>query len=160
MKMTFTFALLTLALSSSAFAGDKNVSLTANADYQNKAIIPSKITTECTDLGTQFAQSTKKYLEASGWNVSMSGDNMPTKEGDMLKLEILNAMSSGNAFIGHHKSVAVSATLYRNGTVVDTFTSSRDSSGGFMGGFKGSCSVLNRCVNTLGNDIAKWMAKK
>jgi len=29
--------------------------------------------------------------------------------------------------------------------------------GGFGAGFKGSCSVLNRCTKTLGKDFADWL---
>jgi hypothetical protein len=39
-------------------------------------------------------------------------------------------------------------------------TLSRDSSGGFGGGYKGSCSVLRRCTNALGKDIAAWVKKQ
>ena len=30
--------------------------------------------------------------------------------------------------------------------------------GGAFGGYKGTCSILGRCIKTLGSDIAKWLA--
>ena len=75
-------------------------------------------------------------------------------------MKIVNATSRGNAYTGHHKSVSIEAELFENGQLVDTYTGSRNSTGGFAGRFKGSCSVLARCVNTLGNDVSKWLKKK
>jgi hypothetical protein len=73
----------------------------------------------------------------------------------MLRIE--NALSSGNAFIGHRKQVTTSAKLYANGKEIARSTHTRDSMGGFTGGFKGSCAVLERCANTLANDITTWL---
>lgn len=43
---------------------------------------------------------------------------------------------------------------------IDTYAGSRNSSGGIGGGFKGSCAVLERCVNTLGKDVDAWLKKQ
>ena len=32
--------------------------------------------------------------------------------------------------------------------------------GGMFGGFKGSCSVLNRTAKVLGTDLAKWIIQE
>ncbi|MFV0478230.1 MAG: hypothetical protein ACK5ME_10395 [Parahaliea sp.] len=160
MKVAVKIGMIILAVSTGAVANDKEVSITSKAGFYDAAIIPDKIKNECTNLGANFSKSTKKYLEKAGWQVSL-GENVETQTaGTSVKLEIMNAMSSGNAYIGHHKSVAISATLYRNGKEVDAYTATRDSGGGFFGGFKGSCAVLYRCVNTLGSDVTKWLGKK
>ena len=79
--------------------------------------------------------------------------------GNMLKVEITSAYSAGNAFIGHRKSTAIRGELYDNGTLLASFTGSRVSGGGAWAGFKGSCSVLGRTVETLGQDIVAWLKK-
>ena len=75
-------------------------------------------------------------------------------------LTLTNATSIGNAFMGHRKSVTIEAILYEDGVEIDHYRGSRDSGGGFGAGFKGSCSVLGRCVKTLGKDVANWYNKK
>ena len=65
-------------------------------------------------------------------------------------------MSAGNAFIGHAKGMAVSATLYVDGKQVSKKTFTRNSSGGMFGAYKSSCAVLNRTSKVLGSDIAQW----
>ncbi|WP_255991454.1 hypothetical protein [Chitinolyticbacter albus] len=160
MKIVNKLAPIVLAINVSAIASGNDVSVTSKADFRDAVIIPDKIKLECVDLGSNFSQSTKKFLENSGWQVTLSDKVETQTSGTSVKLEILNAMSSGNALIGHHKSVAIAATLYRDGNVVDTYTGTRDSRGGFMGGLKGSCEVLYHCVNTLGKDVTKWLNTK
>ena len=160
MKITTPLILAMLTLGTNASAHAEDILITAAADYHDAAIISENIRFECTDLGSHFSQSAKRYIEEkdSGWQVSLSDNPEAQTAATAIKLKIMNAVSAGHAFIGHRKSVTVSATLYRNGKAVDTFSGTRDSMGGFMGGFKGSCDVLYRCVDTLGNDVADWLS--
>ena len=89
-------------------------------------------------------------------NVVQVDSKLPTA-GKVINISIDNIYSGGNAFLGHRKQATVSAHLTDNGEVIARTNKSRNSGGGFLGGFKGSCSVLNHTVNTLGNDIAKWL---
>jgi len=154
-----TLGLFLLAFCSGVFANEKVISISSKASYYDEKIIPSNIKTECSELGQQFSEATKRYLEAEKWQVNFVDNAGKATKGTSIKLQITNAVSAGNAFMGHSKSVAILAELYKDGKLIDTYTASRDSGGGFAGGFKGSCSVLHRCVNTLGSDVAKWLKK-
>ena len=154
---TFVFA---FACSAISFAKDSNaVVITDKAGYYDEKVIASNIVNECTNLGFKFSDSTRRYLEKQGFAVSAAGDITNQTEGMSLKLTIINAVSAGNAFLGHKKSVSIEAELYKDGELLDTFSRTRNSGGGFGAGFKGSCTVLHRCANTLGKDVASWMAK-
>lgn len=48
--------------------------------------------------------------------------------------------------------------LYQDGQKVATVMARRVSRGGAFAGFKGSCAVLDRTVNAIGEDLAKWLA--
>jgi len=78
-------------------------------------------------------------------------------QGRVLRVEIVNALSSGNAFIGHHKQVQIRGRLLENGNEIGSFSGTRGSMGGAFAGFKGSCSVLHRCTEALAGDVAKWL---
>jgi len=143
-----------------ALAGDRSVAISSTVDYTDPGIIPGNILSECSQLGPSFSSSTEKYLKENGWQVLPLNSEPSPGAGKQLKLQVANAFSAGNAFTGHRKSVSIIAELYQDGQLVDTYRQTRNSSGGFAGGFKGSCSVLYRCTNTLGNDVAKWMANK
>lgn len=155
------FSGVLLASSTCVFAAEKSISVSDAATYYDPRIIPSNIRTECSELGNQFSTSTKSFLEKKGWSVQLvpnAGEE--TAEGIELKLLITNATSSGNAFVGHRKSVSIDAELYKDGKLLDTYSGTRDSGGGFGAGFKGSCAVLARCANALGKDVSKWLKKQ
>ena len=138
-----------------AFAAE--ITLNEHVKYQDEKIIQSNIRDECAGLGNQFSQATSVALQSNGWSVIKKSEVDSAAPGVNLKLTILNAFSAGNAFTGHRKSVAIVAELFKDGQLIGTYNQTRNSSGGFGAGFKGSCDVLERCVNTLGKDVAKWM---
>ena len=153
--------IVALGNSIGVYASDeKNIALSPYASYYDEKIIPSNIRSECSELGRQFSESTKESLESEGWVITMSSEVGQLAKGTSMKLQITNALSSGNAFRGHKKMVSIAAELYKDGKLIDTYSATRDSGGGIGAGFMSSCAVLQRCVNTLGNDVAKWLKKK
>jgi hypothetical protein len=124
--------------------------------FKEENNIADNVKNECHQLGTNFSNSIIKYAQAYNLNVVQVDSKLPTA-GKVINISIDNIYSGGNAFLGHRKQATVSAHLTDNGEVIARTNKSRNSGGGFLGGFKGSCSVLNHTVNTLGNDIAKWL---
>ena len=124
--------------------------------YADNADIAKKIKEECTDLPTKLAAFIKESGAKQGITVELSDD--PSKaSGKVLQIEIYDAVSEGNPFIGHHKSTKVRGTLMENGQKIASFKAMRQSMGGAFAGYKGSCSVLGRTVQTLGQDISIWL---
>lgn len=156
----FGAPVLALIFSAATLANEAtSLVISSKADYYDEKVIASNILNECTNLGLKLSDSTLLNLEKQGFTVSTASDISDQAEGMSLKLTIVNAVSAGNAFLGHKKSVSVEAQLYKDGKLLDTFNRTRNSGGGFGAGFKGSCTVLHRCANTLGKDVAGWMAK-
>lgn len=137
----------------------KNIIIQHHIPYSEHSVVASNIKNECHQLGSQFSNSLTKYAKKYNLKLTQVSSALP-KKGNTIKLTIDNVFSSGNAFIGHRKSATVTAQLFVDGKMVSETQRTRNSAGGFMGGFKGSCSVLAHTVNTLGNDIAKWLIKK
>ena len=138
------------------FAAD-TVTIIDDVPYAAKAKVKSKVRNKCTDLGTKLSFFTQEFARDQGLTVEMSDAIDTSAPGKVLHLEITGAVSKGNAFIGHRKSVDIRGTLWENNKKIASFTGNRDSGGGFAAGFKGSCSVLGRCVKALGKDIAYWL---
>lgn len=126
--------------------------------YHDPMIIATNIKKECSTLGTALSDYVKKYSNEYNIDVIQVSDLASVTNGYVLDLKIRNALSAGNAWSGHKKQVLISAELLKDGNKINVFTGSRDSMGGFWGGFKGSCSVLDRTVNTLGSDTAIWLS--
>ena len=124
--------------------------------YKKDAMIATNIKQECT-LNTQLSEFIYSYGSENNIAVKRVKKVSKKMKGQYLDVEIIDAVSAGNAFIGHRKYTRILGVLYNSGKRVAGFTAARVSGGGFFGGFKGSCSVLGRTVDTLGKDVAGWL---
>jgi hypothetical protein len=95
-----------------AFAADITINQTVK--YYDEKIIAAKIKSERVTLGPKLVASTEAAVQKNGWSVIKKDVVDGTGNGVNLKLTITNAHSSGNAFIGHHKSVGIMAELFRS----------------------------------------------
>jgi len=159
MKSKFKTSLtcLALLLSVCSLVNAQEISMSNSSPYEADNDIANNIVDECTTLGSKLASFTKSYAGKKGIDINLVESISTSASGKTLKLEISDAVSSGNGFIGHHKFVKVRGSLWENGEKVASFKGKRSSGGGAFGGYKGSCSVLGRCVKTLGKDIAAWL---
>ena len=134
----------------------KAVVIPASVPYSNKDAIDSAIVAEC-NLPGKTTEQLMQHLAKAGIEGKTVDSPKPDAGDNVLLLEIAAAQSSGNAFVGHFKGVTVTGKLFQKGKQVASFVATRKSSGGAFGGFKGACSVLGRCVDTIGKDIAGWL---
>lgn len=121
--------------------------------YAEDNDIADNIKNEC-KINEQLADFVKQY---AGENVEFSSGPVDTGKGRALQLEIVDAVSMGNAWMGHQKFTKVKGALYDGGKKVASFKARRNSMGGAFAGYKGSCSVLGRTVEALGEDIGTWL---
>lgn len=136
---------------------NKTVVIKPVIPYGKDSIIQASIRKECM-IQSQLAEFVKEYSVKEDVNVVL--DTKANKNSEyFLDLEIVGAVSKGNAFLGHNKSTRVKGVLYKEGNKIASFSGFRHSSGGFGAGFKGSCSVLGRTVDALGEDISVWLKK-
>ena len=150
-------ALFILAASASGFSSAEPVTMQAVTPYAADAKIAQKIRTECTKLGTQLAAFTQEFGKKNGVEVQLTESLNTAQKGRVLQLEITDAVSMGNAFIGHQKFSTAQGTLFQDGKKVASFEARRISMGGAFANYKGSCSVLGRTVKVMGKDIAAWL---
>ena len=132
----------------------KTIFISSSADFKEGSNIDSRIKAEC-NLNSQIIDYLKIYGAKNNLNFVVT-DNKNSKE-NTLNLTIDNAVSSGNAFIGHRKFVSISGKLKNQGKTY-SFKAARKSGGGFLGGYKSSCAVLGGTVKRLARDTAEWAA--
>jgi hypothetical protein len=128
---------------------------TDKADYSSNSSITQNIKDEC-HLDTRLISYIKEYAE--DYDITIISASTIPSDALELKVEITDAMSRGNAFIGHRKFTSIAGVLSKNGTTVGSFEAARRSGGGVFGEFRGSCSVLGMTIKTLGSDVMKWVA--
>jgi hypothetical protein len=134
----------------------KQVVVPTEVPFSNAEVIDAAIVKEC-GLPQQVGQRLQTALGKAGIEARAVASPKPDAGDHVLLLEIAQAHSGGNAFMGHKKSITVSGKLYRNGQQVAKFVSQRDSGGGFGAGYKGSCAVLARCAEAVAQDTARWL---
>ncbi len=121
--MKHTFVILAAALAGAAHAAP--ISMLNPVPYADSAIVAGKIKRECT-IDAQLADAIKRSAATAGKEVNFVPAPLADAKGEVLKLEISDAVSEGNAWMGHHKSVTVRGALLRDGTQVASFVGRRD----------------------------------
>lgn len=133
------------------------VTLPRSAPWTDASTIATNIKTEC-DLPGKLSAYIAEYAEERRISTRFADAVSPNDAGRVLVVEIDEAVSRGNAFIGHQKFTRARGALYQDGQELGTFVAQRYSMGGAFAGYKGSCSVLGRTVKAIGKDVAEWMA--
>jgi hypothetical protein len=134
-----------------------SIKVARSIPYAEDAEIAGKIRREC-QIQTQLADFIKEFGAKAGHDIQLVENVDPAGEGKVLVVEIRDAISEGNAFLGHRKRTSARGKLYENGEEIASFKAARNSMGGAFAGYKGSCSVLGRTVKVMGEDIAKWLS--
>jgi hypothetical protein len=139
---------------SNAFA--QSVQVPRPVPYSEDGDVADNIKQEC-KINEQLADFIQEYGKKAGIAVDFGSAPLDKSKGRVLDVRITNAISMGNAFLGHQKATSAVGTLYENGNKVASFKARRHSMGGAFAGYKGSCSVLGRTVEVMGEDIAGWL---
>lgn len=148
--------ILALALASSVTVAQP-VRMASQTPYAEDAEISQKVRSECVKLGGQLPAYTREFGAEFGVAVELVDAIDTAAPGRVLQVEIVDAVSMGNAFIGHQKYARIQGALYEDGEKVAGFKGRRNSMGGAFAGYKGSCSVLGRTLKALGKDLADWL---
>lgn len=75
----------------------------------------------------------------------------------VLQIEIVNVIGQGGGMYTGPKQLTVQGTLTENGQVVGTFKGRRTTTGGAFGGYKGTCSLMERNAKAVARDISEWI---
>jgi hypothetical protein len=137
-------------------SASKAIFIGSQMRYAPGAIIDTAVLTEC-QLPQQGAELLETAARGAGLNLLRNDQAVNSGTGRSFQVEIVNVVSSGNAFIGHRKQVAVRGRLLEDGKELAAFQGTRTSMGGAFAGFKGSCSVLGRCLEALAGDMTVWL---
>jgi len=148
-------ALSAILLAVSACAAADTLAVPDVVPFAADATVPAAVKKECS-LGKKLSTYLHTY-GAKQFDQVVSTGKAP-KGANKLSISMTNVQGrQGGAWSGA-KSVQVKGKLTRNGKVLGTFEGLRVSGGGVFGGYKGTCSILGRCVKALGKDVAAWAA--
>jgi hypothetical protein len=106
-----------------------------------------KVRSEC-QIQTRVPEAVKEFAA----DVELV-DGALNKNGRALELSIMEVHAPGGGPFSGPKWMAVYGKLYEKGKMVGSFRAKRLSTGAF----RGTCSTLARCAQSIGEDIAKWL---
>jgi hypothetical protein len=155
MRKQFIAAMAMVVVAPAVFAAD-GVTIKKPVTFNEDADIPKSILDDC-KLEEELPAAITKHSKENGIDVAFAAIDAAAPKGRVMELEIYEAVADGNAFMGHHKSMGVKGKLLADGQVVGSFKDRRISMGGAFGGFKGSCAVLLRITNEIGEDVGDWL---
>ena len=138
----------------SAVAGD--VQVAATTPFAKDGAIRDAVKNEC-QLQTKLPHFVNEFASSYGIAVELKESVSKKSKGKVLVLEITGVQGGGGGAWSGAKSVQAKGELFENGKSIGNFTANRYSGGGFFGGYKGTCSIMGRCVKTMGKDIATWL---
>ncbi|MEQ1636459.1 MAG: hypothetical protein ABL903_07185 [Methylococcales bacterium] len=136
--------------------------------YAAHAAIPEAIRAEC-DLPNKLSTFIKTDAQ-NQYSRIINDPATANNQDTILNIEITHVEGlDGGAWTGP-KSVAIKATLIKQGKVIGDFKASRISNSsslvggiltlgvsGIAAGLEGTCGVLRHCIRTLSRDVTKWL---
>jgi len=131
------------------------ITLQKTMPFKKGVPVPKAVRAKCR-LPEKLSLFVQKYSKKSADIKVVDGD-LKDIEGKVLDIKIINVRGPGGGAYTGVKYVAVKGELKENGKVISSFIGARYSGGGFYGGFKGTCSILGRCVKAIGKDVGKWL---
>ena len=143
-----------LLVSAGAAAAGDSIKLLRKVGFAEGAFVRPEVKSEC-NLEGRVPEWVQQFAQKRGIHVDLV-DALPDS-GLVLELEIADAIELGNAWTGRQKGLVIQGRLLENGKLKGNFRGRRMTSGGFFGGYKGTCSFLGRCAKTLGSDVAEWL---
>jgi hypothetical protein len=125
-------------------------------NFDKDADIRDAVKQEC-DLIGKLTQFIKENAAGQYANIVTDSNTGPA-DAQFLTVEIKEVLGAAGGAWSGPKMVLIKGSLAQNGKVLGDFKARRYSGGGMFGGYKGTCSILGRCVKTLGEDVAEWLA--
>ncbi len=133
-----------------------SITIAKQAPYAQNMSVPDAVRAEC-DLPGKVPVFVKEFADKSYGKVVLADGVSAKTPGQALSLSITGLTGTGGGAYSGAKHVTVQGTLWESGKIKGTFTATRYSGGGAFGGMKGTCSILGRCVKSIGKDVGEWL---
>lgn len=146
----------TLLLAAVPTYAQNRLNLRATAPYDKNLLVPWAVKAECA-LETKLPAFIEEYARGQFDTINLIDD--ADAKGKLLSVKITGLVGTGGGAWSGAKQVTINGVLTENGKTIGTFKGMRVSGGGAFGAYKGTCSILGRCVKALGKDVAGWLKK-
>jgi len=148
--------LTALCLSSTAAFAKGPVLLETPITYLPDAGVVQSVKDECKieDMLARHVGGVLRKIDKTDNVTIASGSD--AGDADVLRLQISHVLGVGGGAWTGPKAITVVASLVQGGKVVRQTKINRWTTGGMWGGFKGTCSILERSATAIGKDLGRW----
>ncbi|MFJ2986637.1 hypothetical protein ACIPF8_02135 [Collimonas sp. NPDC087041] len=147
-----------LSYGTAALADGGNTLLEVPVTYHPDAGVVAKVKEEC-QIESMLSHRVGPVLA----KMNKTGDGTIPSGSDaaganLLRLQITHVLGVGGGAWSGPKAITVNADLLdASGKVIRHTKINRWSMGGMFGGFKGTCSILDRSAAAIGKDLSRWV---
>ncbi|ARN19407.1 hypothetical protein [Piscinibacter gummiphilus] len=124
--------------------------------YAPNAGVVDKVKEECKIEDMFVREASPFFSKANGGEATIAADADP--KASRVRVQITHVLGVGGGAWSGPKSMSIEASLVENGKVTRTTKLTRSTTGGAFGGFKGTCTILERSAKALGKDVVGWVA--
>jgi hypothetical protein len=156
--LIYPFALIVGMASAGAIETKGKLYVQSPAAYSLDAGFVRNVKDECAPE-TKLADYVRKKVGGQFSEVIPIGNPAEAGSEKVLVLTIFEISGVGGGAWSGSKGITAEARLLENGKQFGQFKDSNSSRGGMFGGFKGTCSILDRAAESLAEDIADWLAE-
>lgn len=135
---------------------DVTVAALKKISFSDDANVRDAVREEC-EIQTQVPRFLKEFGREFGIKVKLVNDLEDVETDRTIEMEITRVHAPGGGGWSGAKSMTVKAKVYEDGSMIGDATATRHSSGGMFAGYKGTCSIVGRCAEAIGQDLARWL---
>ncbi|MET0352024.1 MAG: hypothetical protein ABW067_19655 [Rhizobacter sp.] len=118
--------------------------------------VVEKVREECKLEDMFVREASPFFAKANGGDATIAADADP--QASRVRVQITHVLGVGGGAWSGPKSMSIEASLVENGKVTRSTKLTRSTTGGAFGGFKGTCTILERSAKALGKDVVGWVA--
>jgi hypothetical protein len=133
-------------------AGAAKIQLASSAAWAPDAQVPEKVRAECA-----FESRLASAVAERSTDVELVTGQTSRAQGRVLELSIHEVHAPGGGAFSGPKWATVRGELYESGKLIGSFRDRRYTTGGVWGSFQGTCTMLGRIANAMGQDIAAFL---
>ncbi|MFW5969068.1 MAG: hypothetical protein ACOCP9_00360 [Halofilum sp. (in: g-proteobacteria)] len=134
----------------------QEVTLKTPIEFSDRAEVRDAVLDECR-LPEKLQQFITEFSAARNITIEPSDGSVDGTSGKVLVVEITDVHAPGGGAYSGGKAVTIEGELTENGESLGSLRARRISGGGAFAAFKGTCDILGRDVQTLGQDISKFL---
>lgn len=132
------------------------IAVQKSISFADEADVRKAVKSEC-ELQTKTPQFVEQFGRQNGLNIQLVEDLEESSIDKKFHIEITGIFAPAGGGFSGPKWMKAKGTLIENGREVASVKSRRNTTGGYFAAYKGTCDIVGRCSEAIGEDFALWL---